>query len=98
MAVLVEVHDASELEAALSLQTPLVGINNRNLRTFETNLRTTLDLLPRIPSGRIVVSESGITGRKEIALLRGHGVQAFLIGEALMRTTEPGRALFEITS
>jgi len=96
MAVLVEVHDAAELEAALSLQTPLLGINNRNLRTFETRLETTLELLPRIPAGRIVVSESGIAGRTEIAMLRDHGVHAFLVGEALMRAVDPGRALADL--
>jgi len=96
MAVLVEVHDAAELEAALGLQTPLLGINNRDLRSFETRLETTLDLLPRIPQGRIVVSESGIAGRSEIARLRNHGVQAFLVGEALMRAADPGRALREM--
>jgi len=93
MAVLVEVHDADELEAALSLQTPLLGINNRNLRSFETRLETTLELLPCIPHGRIVVSESGIAGRADIAMLRERGVQAFLVGEALMREADPGQAL-----
>jgi len=96
MAVLVEVHDAAELEAALGLQTPLLGINNRDLRSFETRLETTLDLLPRIPEGRIVVSESGIAGRADIARLRNCGVQAFLVGEALMRAADPGRALREL--
>jgi indole-3-glycerol phosphate synthase len=96
MAVLVEVHDAAELEAALSLQTPLLGINNRNLRSFETRLETTLELLPRVPRDRIVVSESGIAGRSEIARLRAQGVQAFLVGEALMRAADPGRALAEL--
>jgi len=96
MAVLVEVHDAAELDAALSLQTPLLGINNRNLRTFETRLQTTLDLLPRVPQGRIVVTESGISGKEDVATLRDHGVQAFLVGEALMRRTDPGLALQEI--
>ena len=96
MAVLVEVHDADELEAALSLQTPLLGINNRNLRSFETRLETTLELLPRIPHARIVVSESGIAGRADIAMLRERGVQAFLVGEALMRAADPGRALAEL--
>jgi len=96
MAVLVEVHDADELEAALSLQTPLLGINNRNLRSFETRLETTLDLLPRVPRDRIVVSESGIAGRTEIARLSAQGVQAFLIGEALMRAADPGRALAKL--
>jgi indole-3-glycerol phosphate synthase len=96
MAVLVEVHDAAELEAALSLQTPLLGINNRNLRSFETRLETTLELLPLVPRGRIVVSESGIAGKTEIALLRAQGVHAFLVGEALMRATDPGRALADL--
>ena len=93
MAVLVEVHDAAELDAALALQTALVGINNRNLRTFETTLETTLGLLPKVPKGRIVVAESGIRGAGDIAMLRGRGVPAFLIGEAFMRMPEPGQAL-----
>jgi indole-3-glycerol phosphate synthase len=93
MAVLVEVHDGGELEAALSLQTPLVGINNRDLRTFETRLDTTLELRSRIPEGRIVISESGIAGKADISLLHSRGVHAFLIGEAFMRSPEPGRAL-----
>lgn len=97
MAVLVEVHDAAELEAALTLQTPLIGVNNRNLRTFETRLETTLDLLPRIPQGRLVVAESGIRDRSDIERLRGQGVPAFLIGEALMRAAVPGEALLEFT-
>jgi indole-3-glycerol phosphate synthase len=96
MTVLVEVHDAAELEAALGLQTPLLGINNRDLRTFATRLEATLDLLPRIPDGRIVVSESGIAGRAEIALLRERGVGAFLVGEALMRNPDPGQALLDL--
>src|SRR5258706_10714229 len=95
MAVLVEVHDAEELEAALALRTPLLGINNRNLRSFETSLQTTLDLLPRIPEGRIVVTESGIAGGAEVSMLKGRGVPAFLIGEALMRAQNPGLALLE---
>lgn len=93
MAVLVEVHDEGELEAALSLQTPLVGINNRDLRTFETRLDTTLELRSRIPEGRIVVSESGIAGKPDISLLHSRGVHAFLVGEAFMRSLEPGRVL-----
>jgi len=93
MAVLVEVHDAAELEAALTLRTPLVGINNRNLRTFDTTLDTTLELLPRIPDGRMVVAESGLRDGGDIAMLRGHGVAAFLIGEAFMRAPDPGEAL-----
>ena len=96
MAVLVEVHDAAELDAALTLQTPLIGINNRNLRTFETTLQTTLGLLPQVPKGRIVVAESGLRGAGDIAMLRGHGVPAFLIGEAFMRAPEPGEALSEL--
>ena len=98
MAVLVEVHDAGELAAALTLQTPLLGINNRNLRSFHTSLQTTLDLLPGIPPDRIVVAESGISGGAEIAMLLGRGVPAFLIGEALMRAPNPGEALKEFTS
>ena len=99
MAVLVEVHDADELERALQLQTPLIGINNRNLRTVEVALQTTLDLLPCIAgaAGRIVVTESGILGAQDVALMREHGVQTFLVGEAFMRVDEPGeglRALF----
>ena len=96
MAVLVEVHDAAELESALSLRTPLIGINNRDLRTFETRLQTTLELRSAIPDGRIVVSESGIAGRDEVALLRNQGVHAFLIGEAFMRSPDPGRALQDL--
>ena len=96
MAVLVEVHDRTELEAALSLQSPLVGINNRNLRTFVTSLQTTLDLLPGIPDGRIVISESGINDRKDIARLRQHGVRAYLVGEAFMRAADPGQALRDL--
>ena len=97
MAVLVEVHDAEELDAALSLDTPLLGINNRNLRSFHTTLQTTLDLLPRVPAGRIVVAESGIAGGAEVSMLLRRGVPAFLIGEALMRAPDPGVALQEFT-
>lgn len=93
MAVLVEVHDAAESDLALQLKTPLIGINNRNLRTFEVSLQTTLGLLARIPSDRIVVTESGILAPPDIALMRGHGVNAFLVGEAFMRAPEPGLAL-----
>ena len=98
MAVLVEVHDAEELQAALALRTPLLGINNRNLRTFETRLETTLDLLPRIPSDRIVVAESGIRSRADVERLRAKGVNAFLVGEALMRAPDPGAALAALFS
>ena len=90
MAVLVEVHDAVELELALQLNTPLIGINNRNLRTFETRLETTLQLLERIPPGRIVVTESGIRAPADVILLRAHQVNAFLVGEACMRAADPG--------
>jgi indole-3-glycerol phosphate synthase len=96
MAVLVEVHDSKELEAALALQTPLLGINNRDLRSFRTSLETTLGLLPSIPQGRIVVTESGISGRDDVAMLRGRGVPAFLVGETFMRAPDPGKALAEM--
>ena len=90
MAVLVESHDAAELDAALQLKTPLIGINNRNLRTFETRLQTTLDLLPRIAAERIVITESGILRSADVQLMRSHGVNAFLVGEAFMRADDPG--------
>ena len=93
MAVLVEVHDADELEVALQLKTPLIGINNRNLRTFETRLETTLDLLPRVPKDRIVVTESGILAPADVARMRAAGVNTFLVGEAFMRATDSGAAL-----
>ena len=90
MAVLVEVHDGEELEQALQLQTPLIGINNRNLRTFDVTLQTTLDLLPRIPAERIVVTESGILKPEDVTLMRQNHVFTFLVGEAFMRAAEPG--------
>jgi indole-3-glycerol phosphate synthase len=93
MAVLVEVHDAAELDLALELKTPLIGINNRNLRTFETRLEVTLDLLPRIGPDRIVVTESGILSRDDVARMRAAGVNAFLVGEAFMRADDPGAEL-----
>lgn len=96
MAVLVEVHDQGELDQALGLATPLIGINNRNLRTFETSLDTTLRLLARVPAGRLVVTESGILGPEHVAILRQAGVQAFLVGEAFMRATDPGLELRRI--
>jgi indole-3-glycerol phosphate synthase len=96
MAVLVEVHDAAELEAALALDTPLVGINNRNLRTFETRLETTLDLLARIPADRLVVTESGILAPRDVEKMRARSVQTFLVGEAFMRAPDPGIALEDL--
>ena len=93
MAVLVEVHDAQELDTALALKTPLIGINNRNLHSFETRLETTLELLPRVPAQRIVVTESGIGTPADVARLRERGVNAFLVGEAFMRAPDPGQAL-----
>ena len=96
MAVLVEVHDGAELERALHLKTPLIGINNRNLRTFETRLDTTLGLLPRVPKGRIVVTESGILSPTDVAQMRAQGVDTFLVGEAFMRAADPGAALRQL--
>jgi indole-3-glycerol phosphate synthase len=93
MAVLVEVHDAAELEAALQLRTPLIGINNRNLKTFDTRLETTLGLLAAVPAGRLIVTESGILSAADVARMRAAGVEAFLVGEAFMRATDPGAAL-----
>ena len=90
MAVLVEVHNGEELDAALQLKTPLLGINNRNLRTFEVTLDTTLALLARVPAERIVVTESGIIKPEDVALMRASKVEAFLVGEAFMRAPEPG--------
>ena len=93
MAVLVEVHDGDELDQALQLTTPLLGINNRDLRSFDVSLQTTLDLLPRIPADKIVVTESGILGPDDVALMRRNQVNAFLVGEAFMRQPNPGAAL-----
>jgi indole-3-glycerol phosphate synthase len=93
MDVLVEVHDGDELARALALQTPLIGINNRNLRTFEVSLDTTIGLLDRIPADRLVVTESGILAAPDVARMREAGVNAFLVGEAFMRAPEPGEAL-----
>lgn len=96
MAVLVEVHDAAELERALRLKTPLMGVNNRNLHNFEVSLDTTLSLLPQIPADRILVTESGIANRQDVQALRSAGVHAFLVGEAFMRAPEPGLALADL--
>jgi len=96
MGVLVEVHDESELERALRLKTPLLGINNRNLRTFEVSLETTLAMLPRIPPGRVVVTESGIGGAGDVRRMRDAGVLAFLVGETFMRAPDPGAALAQL--
>jgi len=98
MAVLVEVHNGEELDAALQLQTPLLGINNRNLRTFDVTLETTLGLLARIPAGRIVVTESGILKSEDVALMRANQVNAFLVGEAFMRAPSPGSELARLFS
>ncbi|WP_349617723.1 indole-3-glycerol phosphate synthase TrpC [Azotobacter salinestris] len=91
--VLVEVHDGAELERALQLETPLIGINNRNLHTFEVSLETTLDLLPKVPRDRLVVTESGILNRADVELMEVSGVYAFLVGEAFMRAEKPGAEL-----
>ena len=96
LAVLVESHDAAELDAALTLQTPLIGINNRDLRTFNVSLATTTDLLTRIPVGKRVITESGILTRDDVTHMRSRGVHAYLVGEAFMRAPEPGAALAEL--
>ena len=96
LAVLVEVHDGRELERALRLKTPLLGINNRNLRTFEVTLDTTLGLLKQVPDDRLLVTESGILARADVDRMRAAGVHAFLVGEAFMRAADPGAALKEL--
>ena len=96
MAVLVEVHDGAELDRALKLKTRLLGINNRNLRTFEVSLSNTLDLLSRVPADRLLVTESGILGAADVKTMRDAGVNAFLVGEAFMRADDPGLALAKL--
>lgn len=96
MDVLVEVHDQEELHEALHLNTPLIGINNRDLRTFDTRLETTIDLLAEIPENRYVVTESGILSRADVERMQAHNVWAFLVGEAFMRAEDPGVALKEL--
>ena len=96
MAVLVEVHDGAELDRALNLKTRLLGINNRNLRTFEVSLNNTLDLLSRVPADRLLVTESGILGAADVKTMRDAGVHAFLVGEAFMRAPDPGAALAKV--
>jgi indole-3-glycerol phosphate synthase len=96
MAVLVEVHDRIEMHRALKLKTPLLGINNRNLRTFEVDLQTTLDLMADVPADRLLITESGILAREDVTRMRGAGVHGFLVGEAFMRAPDPGLALAEL--
>lgn len=96
MAVLVEVHDAAELERALKLKTELIGINNRNLRTFEVSLQTTLDLMKDVPADRLLITESGILSPADVQQMRAAGVHAFLVGEAFMRADDPGLALAQL--
>lgn len=96
MDALVEVHDGEELERALQIDADLIGINNRNLRTFETSLQTTLDLLDMVDNDALLVTESGIHGRDDVILMREHGVHAFLVGEAFMRADDPGSKLKEL--
>ncbi len=96
MAVLVEVHDRAELDRALKLKTKLVGINNRNLKTFEVSLQTTLDMLPAVPADRLLVTESGILSVDDVKRMREAHVNAFLVGEAFMRANEPGEALAKL--
>ena len=96
MAVLVEVHDGAELQRALQLKTPLLGINNRNLKTFDVSLDTTLGLIKEVPAGHLLVTESGISTVADVQRMRAAGVQAFLVGEVFMRADEPGQALAEL--
>ncbi len=96
MDILVEVHDKAEMERALTLDTPLMGINNRDLRSFETSLQTTLDLKAMVPNERLVITESGIHSPEDVKLMMDHGVYTFLVGEAFMRATHPGSKMREL--
>jgi indole-3-glycerol phosphate synthase len=98
MDVLTEVHNQAELERVLELDATLIGINNRNLRTFETQLETTLELLPKVGGDRLIVTESGIHTREDVALMQSHGVHCFLVGEVFMKARDPGRKLVELFS
>jgi len=96
MDVLVEVHDADELQRALKLETKLIGINNRNLRTFQTSLKTTIDLKQQIPDDRIIITESGIHTRDDVQLMLDNDIYAFLVGEVFMRAESPGQKMREL--
>ena len=96
MSVLVEVHDEQELGRALALKTPLLGINNRNLRSFDVSLDTTLDLLPKVPSDRLLITESGIHAQGDVQRMNDAGVHGFLVGEAFMRAPDPGVAMAQL--
>jgi indole-3-glycerol phosphate synthase len=96
MAVLVEVHDREEMQRALKLKTPLIGVNNRNLRSFEVSLQTTLDLMSDVPKSRLLITESGILTKEDVNRMRSAEVHAFLVGEAFMRAKEPGLALADL--
>jgi indole-3-glycerol phosphate synthase len=98
MDVLIEVHDAAELEVALKFDNPMVGINNRNLHSFDVSLENTYQLLDQIPDGKIVITESGINSREDVAAMAAKNVHAFLVGEAFMRSPEPGERLSEMFS
>jgi indole-3-glycerol phosphate synthase (EC 4.1.1.48) len=96
MDVLIEVHDLEEIKRTIKLNLPMIGINNRNLRTFDVSLQTTIDLLSEINSDTLVITESGILSREDVELMRGKGIYGYLVGEAFMRQPNPGKALQEI--